>query len=273
MDAIIRSGRQRWSTAIRRQRSTKALSAFDLGGDTIRVVLVDLPVGEPLDWTAAKRPEHTELRGSHILLRPVDADADAEPLYAVSHLPHGDPAIWTYLPDGPYQSTDHLRQMLNWAETSTDPLYFTLTRLADERPLGCASYLRITLEFGVIEIGHIWFAPELQRTTAATEAIYLLARHAFDDLGYRRLEWKCNALNAASRGAAERFGFTFEGMFRQHQVVKGRNRDTAWYAITDAEWPAIRAGFQSWLSPENFDSDGQQISSLGELTDSAQRKE
>lgn len=128
------------------------------------------------------------------------------------------------------------------------------------------SYLRITPEFGVIEIGHIWFAPQLQRTTAATEAIYLLARHAFDDLGYRRVEWKCNALNAASRRAAERFGFAFEGVFRKHQIVKGRNRDTAWYAIIDDEWPIIRAGFQAWLSPENFDSDGWQIRSLGELT-------
>jgi RimJ/RimL family protein N-acetyltransferase len=128
------------------------------------------------------------------------------------------------------------------------------------------SYLRITPEFGVIEIGHIWFAPGLQRTTAASEAIYLLARHAFDDLGYRRVEWKCDALNAASRRAAERFGFTFEGVFRKHQIVKGRNRDTAWYAITNDQWPAIRAGFQSWLSPENFDRDGRQIRPLGELT-------
>jgi RimJ/RimL family protein N-acetyltransferase len=116
------------------------------------------------------------------------------------------------------------------------------------------------------------FAPELQRTTAATEAIYLLARHAFDDLGYRRLEWKCNALNAASRRAAERFGFTVEGVFRKHQIVKGRNRDTAWYAIIDDEWPAIRTGFQSWLSSENFDGGGHQIRSLEELTDSARRK-
>ena len=122
--------------------------------------------------------------------------------------------------------------------------------------LGRASYMRITPAFGVIEIGNIVFAPALQRTTAATEAIYLLARHAFDDLGYRRLEWKCNALNAASRRAADRFGFTFEGVFRNHQIVKGRNRDTAWYAIIDADWPAIRSGFEAWLSPDNFDGDG-----------------
>jgi RimJ/RimL family protein N-acetyltransferase len=225
----------------------------------------ELPLGERIDWSAAKRPARASLSGSHVLLRPVDAARDAEPLYAVSHLPGGDPAIWTYLPDGPYESPDHLRETLAWAESSKDPLYFTLVRLSDERPLGLASYLRITPEFGVIEIGHIWFGVPLQRTTAATEAIYLLARHAFDDLGYRRLEWKCNALNAASRRAAERFGFTFEGIFRKHQVVKRRNRDTAWYAVLDEHWPAMRAGFQSWLSPENFDGEGRQIRSLGEL--------
>ena len=224
------------------------------------------PVGESLNWSAVLPPERIELRGSHVLLRPIDAEGDAEPLYAVSHPPDGDPAVWTYLPDGPYESIEHLCQTLSWAETSTDPLYFALVRLADERPLGWVSYLRITPEFGVIEIGHIWFAPELQRTTAASEAIYLLISHAFDDLGYRRVEWKCNALNAASRRAAERFGFMFEGVFRKHQIVKSRNRDTAWYAITDDEWPAIRAGFQTWLAPENFGSDGRQIRSLGELT-------
>jgi RimJ/RimL family protein N-acetyltransferase len=225
----------------------------------------ELPLGEQLDWTAAKRPARTVLRGSHVLLRPVDAATDAEPLYAVSHLPDGDPAIWTYLPDGPYENPDRLRQMLAWAETADDRVYFTLVPLREERPLGMASYLRITPEFGTIEIGHIWFGGPLRRTTAATEAIYLLARHAFDDLGYRRLEWKCNALNAASRLAAERFGFTFEGVFRKHQIIKGRNRDTAWYAITDEQWPAIRAGFQAWLQPANFDAEGRQISALGRL--------
>jgi RimJ/RimL family protein N-acetyltransferase len=205
------------------------------------------------------------------LLRPVDAAADAGPLYAVSHPPDGDPAIWTYLPDGPYDSAEHLRQMLSWAETSDDPLYFTLRSPPDGRPLGMASYLRIKPEFGVIEIGHIWFGVPLQRTTAATEAIYLLARQVFDDLGYRRLEWKCNALNAASRRAAERFGFSFEGVFRNHQVVKGHNRDTAWYAITDEEWPAIRAAFQAWLRPENFDRDGLQKRPLGDLMADARR--
>jgi RimJ/RimL family protein N-acetyltransferase len=137
--------------------------------------------------------------------------------------------------------------------------------------VGLASYLRITPEFGVIEIGHIWFGPPLQRTTAASEAIYLLARHAFDDLGYRRLEWKCNALNAASRRAAERFGFCFEGTFRKHQVVKGRNRDTAWFAITDNQWPTLRHAFEIWLAPANFDTAGRQKTPLGVLIDQARR--
>jgi RimJ/RimL family protein N-acetyltransferase len=126
-------------------------------------------------------------------------------------------------------------------------------------------------EHGVIEIGHIWFAPRLQRTRAATEAIYLMARHSFDDLGYRRLEWKCDALNEPSRRAADRFGFTFEGVFRQHMVVKGRNRDSAWFSILDGEWPRIRSAFEAWLAPENFDADGRQRQSLAAVRASTVR--
>jgi len=189
-----------------------------------------------------------------------------------SHPPDGDAAIWTYLPDGPYTDAAHLRRMLEWASSADDARYFTVAALPGERPLGMAAYLRITPELGVIEIGHIWFGGALQRTTAATEAIYLMARHAFEDLGYRRLEWKCNALNAASRRAAERFGFTFEGVFRKHQVVKGRNRDTAWYAITDDEWPALRCGYKEWLAPGNFRADAGQIRTLGALIAAARRE-
>jgi RimJ/RimL family protein N-acetyltransferase len=231
----------------------------------------DLPLGEKASWRPVQAPQRLPLRGSHVLLRPVNAESDAAPLFAASHAPDGDPAIWTYLPDGPYESPDHLRQTLAWAQTTEDALYFAVARLPDEQPLGLASYLRITPEFGVIEIGHIWFGVPLQRTTAATETIFLLARHVFDDLGYRRLEWKCNALNAASRRAAERFGFTFEGVFCKHQVVKGYNRDTAWYAITDDQWPAIRRGFQAWLAPENMDAGERQIRPLGELISDSRR--
>jgi RimJ/RimL family protein N-acetyltransferase len=230
-----------------------------------------LPLGAELKWSLVESPQPTELRGSHVLLRLVDPATDAGPLYAQSHPPDGDPAIWTYLLTGPYASVEELRKMLEPASTSLDPLYFTVVLLAAERPAGMTSYLRVDATFGVIEIGNIWFGPALRRTTAATEAIFLLARHAFDDLGYRRLEWKCNALNAASRGAAVRFGFTFEGIFRQHMVVKGRNRDTAWYSITDGEWPAIRTGFAAWFAPENFDPRGRQLQPLSALVAEAKK--
>lgn len=205
------------------------------------------------------------MSGAHVMLRPVDVELDAAALFALSHEPDGDPGIWTYLPDGPYESVEDFARSLAAAQASEDPIYFAILGLPDERPLGMCAYMRITPEFGVVEIGHIWFAPELQRTTAATEAIFLLAGHVFDELGYRRLEWKCNSLNAPSRRAAERFGFTFEGIFRSHLVVKGRNRDTAWFSITDEEWPAIRGSFETWLSPENFDEEDRQLRSLSEL--------
>lgn len=222
-------------------------------------------VGANVDWRPATRPQPTVLRGSHVLLRPLNANADAEPLYAESHPPLADPGLWTYLPDGPYRDPAELRDALRIAEASEDRLFFTLVRLPGEEPAGIASYLRITPDHGVIEIGHIWFGASLRRTTAATEAIYLLARHALDELGYRRLEWKCDSLNQASRRAAERFGFRFEGVFRNHMVVNGRNRDTAWFAITDSEWPAVRAGFETWLDAGNLDAAGHQERSLGQL--------
>jgi RimJ/RimL family protein N-acetyltransferase len=226
---------------------------------------VEGSLGRELDWTSARRPQRVALPGSHVLLRPLDAEADADPLYAASHDPHGDPSIWTYLSDGPYADAGALRSALAGQQRSEDPLFFSVVPRADGRPHGVASYLRTAPEHGVLEIGNIWFGPGLQRSTAATEAIFLLARHAFDELGYRRLEWKCNALNAASRRAAERFGFRFEGVFESHMVVKGRNRDTAWYAITDSRWPAVRSGFGAWLGASNFDPAGAQRRSLGDL--------
>jgi RimJ/RimL family protein N-acetyltransferase len=203
-----------------------------------------------------------------VVLRAIES-GDADSLYPGTHAPDGDPGVWTYMGDGPYENVEDLRRSLGAAAASEDPLYFSIVR--NGRALGRASYMRITPEFGVIEIGNIVLSPELQRTTAATEAIYLLARHAFDDLGYRRLEWKCNALNAPSRRAADRFGFTFEGIFREHMIVKGRNRDTAWYAIVDADWPSIREGFEAWLEPANFDDGGIQRAGLTELIAQARR--
>ncbi|HEX8743069.1 MAG TPA: GNAT family protein [Thermoleophilaceae bacterium] len=171
-----------------------------------------------------------------MLLRPLRA-GDAAPLFEESAR---DPGLWTYLPYGPFEDEAGLRAWLADAERSSDPLFFAIVPLPGERPTGQASYLSIEPGAGSIEVGHIWFGPSLRRTPASAEAILLLAENAFDALGYRRLEWSCNALNAASRRAADRFGFTFEGIARNARVVKGRNRDTAWYSMTDAEWPAAR---------------------------------
>jgi RimJ/RimL family protein N-acetyltransferase len=196
-------------------------------------------------------------------MKPLAAAADTAPLHEASA---GDPGIWTYLPYGPFETREGLGELLAGFEATDDPLFFTFCPLPDERPAGVASYLRITPEHGTIEIGHIWLGTALQRTTAATEGIYLLAANAFDGLGYRRLEWKCDALNDRSRRAAERFGFTFEGVFRKHLVIKGRNRDTAWFAITDDEWPRLRDAYERWLAPENFDDQGRQRAPLSILS-------
>jgi RimJ/RimL family protein N-acetyltransferase len=224
------------------------------------------PLGKPVDFTGAAPPGPTTLHGRHVVLRPIDIERDAGPLYAISHPPSGDPTIWTYLYDGPYPDIESFTEALAEAASSHDQQYFTVTRAHDGEPLGIVAYLAIVPEHGVIEIGSIWFGPALKRTVAATEAIFLLARHAFDDLGYRRLEWKCNALNEPSRRAALRFGFRFEGIFLNHRVIKGRNRDTAWFAITGERWPAVRSAFERWLDPDNFDASGVQRLRLGEIT-------
>jgi len=231
---------------------------------------INQPLGDPVSWSAASLPGPS-LHGTRVLLRPVDAQADAPPLYAASHSPTGDPTIWTYLFDGPYDGVGQMRGALDEAVASEDPRFFSIVPFSVGTAAGIASYLRIEPAHGSIEIGNIWFGPELRRTAAATEAIYLLAHHAFDELGYRRLEWRCNALNAPSRRAAERFGFSFEGTFRCHQVVKGRNRDTAWYAIIADDWPLIQSAFQRWLQPTNFDADGTQRRSLVEIRTEASR--
>jgi RimJ/RimL family protein N-acetyltransferase len=214
-----------------------------------------------LQWSPARRPQRTPLEGAHVRLEPIDPSRHQIGLWVAAE----EPEIWRYLPYGPYADEAALAAQLAADAASDDPLFYAVVDLRDGRAGGVASYLRITPEHGVIEIGHIWFGRKLQRTRAATEAIYLLARHVFDDLGYRRLEWKCNAANDASRRAAERFGFTFEGIFRQHQIVKGQNRDTAWYAMLDHEWPATRATFEAWLEGANFDADGRQRRRLSEI--------
>ena len=190
-----------------------------------------------LDWKPSRLPERTALEGESVALEPVDPARHAEALFAAAE---GAPAIWEYMAYGPFESEREFTEWLEARAKSEDALFYAVVDRASGLARGMASYLRIEPMHGVIEIGHIWFAPVLQRTRQATEAIFVLARHAFDDLGYRRLEWKCDSLNAPSRRAAERFGFVFEGVFRQHMVIKGRNRDTAWYAMTDGEWPLSR---------------------------------
>jgi RimJ/RimL family protein N-acetyltransferase len=207
----------------------------------------------------ATAPAHRPLLGTRVRLERLDPERHADDLLAAAA---GDAKLWDYLPYGPFADADELRAWLAERAASTDPLFLTIVDAATGRASGVVTYLRIEPEHGCIEIGHIWFGASLQRTPAATETIYLLARHAFDDLGNRRLEWKCDAANARSRRAAERFGFTFEGVFRQHMIVKGRNRDTAWFSLLDSEWPAARAAFEAWLSAENFHADGRQRSPL-----------
>ncbi len=172
--------------------------------------------------------------------------------------------IWTYLPYGPFADLSEFHAWIESDASGEDPLFHTIIDAADGNPIGVASYLRITPAVGVIEVGHINFSPRLQRRAAATEAMYLMMARVFDELGYRRYEWKCDSLNKGSRRAAERLGFRFEGIFRQATIYKQRNRDTAWYAILDSEWPRLKRGFEIWLSPENFDADGQQRRSLSD---------
>jgi RimJ/RimL family protein N-acetyltransferase len=216
------------------------------------------PIGEALDWHAVPAPQKRVLDGSYVRLEPVDVERHAADLFALSQ---GHDAIWIYLGYGPFADLAGFRSWLAGCARQSDPHFLVIVDKASGRASGMASFLRIAPADGVIEIGHIWIVPAIQRTRQATEAIFLLMREAFD-LGYRRLEWKCNALNAPSRRAALRFGFTFEGIFRQHMIVKGRNRDTAWFAMMDHEWPAIRAAFESWLAPVNFDASGRERTKL-----------
>ena len=217
-----------------------------------------------MKWSPAGAPPRTALNGDLVRLEVLDPDRHAETLFTASHAA-GAERLWEHLPYGPFGSQDEFTAWLKDRAASADPLFFAVVDGESMRALGMASYLRVVPEHGVIEIGHIWFAPAIQRTRQATEAIFLLARHALDDLGYRRLEWKCDSLNEPSRRAAERFGFTFEGVFRQHMVVKGRNRDTAWFSMTDGEWPVRRAALEAWLAPENFDGAGRQRRTLSDV--------
>jgi RimJ/RimL family protein N-acetyltransferase len=228
--------------------------------------VTDQPVGPPVvPPPSGRAPERQPVPGTYVRLEPVEVARHAASLYALSHARPEDAVLWTYLAYGPFADQGTFERWLAERARSDDPLFFAVVDEASGEASGMASYLNIVPAHGCIEIGHIWFAPALQKTRAATEAIFLMMRHVFDGLGYRRLEWKCDALNAASRRAAARFGFTYEGTFRQHMVVKGRNRDTAWFALLDREWPEIRAVFERWLAPANFDPAGRQRTRLGAL--------
>jgi RimJ/RimL family protein N-acetyltransferase len=212
-------------------------------------------------WTARELPPRKVHEGRYARLEPLDARKHGDALYLASSGPDAE-RFWLYSAEGPYPDRASFEPWLKANETSPDPLMFVIIDRATGRVGGRQTFMRITPNHGVIEVGYILFGTEIARTRVATEAIYLFAKHAFDDLGYRRFEWKCDNANEASKIAAERFGFTFEGVFRQHMVRKGVNRDTAWYSILDREWPQRKAAFEAWLAPSNFDNDGRQRKSL-----------
>jgi len=225
------------------------------------------PTAALAGWQPARAPGRQTLHGGGVRLEPIDPARHAEELFTAAQGPGADRDLWRFLSYGPFADARELRAWLADRAASSDPLFLAVIDTATGRAVGVVSYLRIEPAHGCIEIGHIWFGAALQRTPRATETIYLLARHAFEDLGHRRLEWKCNAANARSRRAAERLGFTFEGVFRQHLIVKGHSRDTAWFSLLDHEWPAARAAFEAWLAPENFDVEGRQRRPLAALRD------
>jgi RimJ/RimL family protein N-acetyltransferase len=230
------------------------------------------PLGQPIgralpEWTTRPRPTAAALVGAYCRLERLGPH-HAEELFAADRCDVTGES-WTYLPYGPFVDLDSYRAWVRHVCADDDPRFYAIintdaSTAPTARPcaVGVLSYLRVQPEMGSIEVGHVHYSPHLQRQRAATEAQYLLMSHALEDLGYRRYEWKCDALNAPSRAAAERLGFTYEGTFRQASVVKGRNRDTAWYSIVDSEWPAVRDRLTAWLAPENFDSQGHQSASL-----------
>ncbi len=207
-------------------------------------------------------PSRINLEGNYVTLEPLDASRHAFDLYRASHGSEEALRIWDYLTYGPWADVDAYAAAIRSQSASLDPVFYAIRCKESGRACGQASYLDINAQNGVTEIGHIWFGPELQRTRGATEALFLLLCYAMDDQGYRRMQWRCNALNARSRSAARRLGFRFEGIFYNNLIFKGMNRDTAWYSILDDEWPEVREKIGGWLDPSNFDIDGKPLSSL-----------
>jgi RimJ/RimL family protein N-acetyltransferase len=211
-----------------------------------------LPVGEPVEDGPARLPERRPLAGRYVSLESVDPTGHGEALWRAAHDGSAEAIdLWTYMPYGPFEDAGRMRAWLEEVAPSQDPLFLTV--MSEEGPVGMASFLNVDAAMRRIEIGHIWYAPRAQRSEANTETTYLMLREAFDRLGHRRVEWKCDALNERSRVAALRLGFTFEGVFRQHMVVKGRNRDTAWFSMLDREWPKAREAFERWLAADRED--------------------
>jgi RimJ/RimL family protein N-acetyltransferase len=223
----------------------------------------DLRLGHMVrDWEPPRRPDAEVLQGHHVRLERFHADRHAADLFRAYH---GHDALWDYMPYGPFPSSAAYHRWGKDVASGADPYFYVLRDAASGRCGGVASYLRIAPEAGSIEVGHICLAPEIAQGSAWTEAMFLMLKWAFD-AGYRRYEWKCNALNMPSRRAAQRLGFSYEGVFRQMSVVKGRNRDTAWFSVIDSEWPALQAAFEAWLAPANFDAAGRQKERLSDLT-------
>jgi RimJ/RimL family protein N-acetyltransferase len=220
------------------------------------------PIGFPLpQWTARPRPPRTAMEGRYCDVDPIDPARNAADLHA-AYLLDEEGRNWTYLPYGPFARIEEYRDWLERASAGDDPLVHCIIERRSGRAVGVASYMRIDPVAGVIEVGGINYAPPLQRTAAATEAMYLMMRRVFDELCYRRYEWKCDSHNAPSRAAAQRLGFRYEGMFRQATVYKGRNRDSCWFSVLDREWAALKTAFERWLDPGNFDTTGRQRRSL-----------
>lgn len=216
------------------------------------------PIGDEVDgWQAAEYPPRTPMQGRLCRLEPLDILTHVDDLFeAFSADQTG--SLWTYMPMGPFDTVSDLKDWMDSACTGEDPVFFAIVNGATDKAVGFASYLRINPDVGVIEVGFIVFSPQLQRTAMASEAMFLMMSRVFDELGYRRYEWKCDALNAPSRKAALRLGFTYDGTFEQATIYKGRNRDTAWYSILDRDWPAMKASFSQWLAEGNFDEQGLQ---------------
>jgi RimJ/RimL family protein N-acetyltransferase len=223
------------------------------------------PIGTPLpDWKAARLPGREPLLGRYCRIEPVDVERHVEDLYE-AYASAEDGHDWTYLAVGPFQSLDAYREHLTKAAALTDPMHHAVIDLATGKAVGTLALMRIDPPNGVIEVGHVTYSPRLKRTRIASDAMALLMNYVFGDLGYRRFEWKCDSLNAPSRAAALRYGFKFEGIFRQAIVTRGRNRDTAWFSVIDGEYPAVRDGFAQWLDERNFDAEGNQRERLGDL--------